>query len=74
MRMSHFVGDRIGYRRAAPSSQSPRIHTTMPTLDPRGTYEVFYVGNNGDTHGQTWYTEMVCSAINGTALLSGAAR
>lgn len=47
--------------------------TKMPTLDPRGVYKVLCVVNSGDTHGQNWYTEMICSAIDGTAPLSGPA-
>ncbi|RQZ27472.1 hypothetical protein DIE16_31355 [Burkholderia sp. Bp9090] len=45
----------------------------MPSLDPRGIYKVLYVVHNGDTRGQSWQTEMVCAAIDGTQPLSGPA-
>lgn len=45
----------------------------MPTLDPRGVYKVLLVAHNGDTRGQHWQTEMVCTSIDGTQPLSGPA-
>jgi len=45
----------------------------MPTLDPRGVYKVLYVVHTGDSRGQTWQTEMICTSIDGTQPLSGPA-
>lgn len=62
-----FITDTVVKKPMQPQTQDIK----MPTLDARGVYKVLYVVNNGDTRGQTWYTEMICSAIDGTAPLSG---
>lgn len=64
-----YITDTVVKKPMQPQTQDIK----MPTLDARGVYKVLYVVNNGDTRGQTWYTEMICSAIDGTAPLSGPA-
>lgn len=42
------------------------INENLPSLANDGVYQVLAVNHYGDTRGQAWYTEMICSSIGGT--------
>ena len=42
----------------------------FPSTDADGFYKVYAVHQNGDTRGQDFYTDLICTAVNGTQPLS----
>lgn len=42
----------------------------FPSLDDDGYYKVLSVNHAGDTRGQEWYSELICTAVDGTAPIS----
>lgn len=48
------------------------INENLPDLSADGIYQVLSVNHYGDTRGQEWYTEMICSSINGTQPMTAA--
>jgi hypothetical protein len=42
----------------------------VPSFDADGFYRTFQVLHAGDTRGNTWYTDCVCAAVDGTAPLT----
>lgn len=41
----------------------------FPSLDADGFYKVYSISQSGDTRGTSFYSEMICAAVNGTAPL-----
>ncbi|WP_407059277.1 phage protein (plasmid) [Ralstonia syzygii subsp. celebesensis] len=42
----------------------------FPSLDDDGFYKVYAMTQTGDTRGQNFYTELICTGVNGTAPLT----
>lgn len=47
--------------------QLPQV---VPSFDADGFYRTFQVVHAGDSRGNTWYTDCVCAAVDGTAPLT----
>ncbi|MGA4275569.1 phage protein [Ralstonia nicotianae] len=42
----------------------------FPSLDDDGFYKVYAMNQTGDTRGQNFYTDLICTGVNGTAPLT----
>lgn len=47
--------------------QTPAV---VPSSDPQGYYKAFQCVHVGDSRGNSWYTDLVCVAVDGTAPLN----
>lgn len=45
-------------------------YSSFPQKDADGFYKVFFVQHIGDTRGQAWYSDLICTAVDGTAPLT----
>ncbi len=55
------------------NQQYTAVNDRIPSLSPTGSYKVLAVQHVGDTRGREWYTDIICSAIDGTQPLTGPA-
>lgn len=58
--------DNQSIQRARYSADYQAINEAIPSLANDGLYKVLCVTHEGDTRGQAWYTEVICSAEDGT--------
>lgn len=58
--------DNMSIQRARYSADYQAINEAIPSLANDGLYKVLTVTHEGDTRGNAWYTEMICSAEDGT--------
>lgn len=56
----------------APISTSVGYVDTRPKMDSDGNYKVWAVSTTGDTRGNDWYMDLVCTGIDGTQPISAA--
>lgn len=50
---------------------SPSDIPFLPSLDNDGLYIAYHVVHFGDTRGNEWYTDSICTALTGTTPISG---
>lgn len=55
-----------------PISTAAKYLDTRPKMDPDGSYKVWAASTSGDTRGNDWYMDLVCTGIDGTLPMTDA--